>query len=72
MKHMKGEISVKDSKKEKLLRSWDPSKESEKFKERLWREMEEYMESYELDDDELDMVAGGIAVQDSNKGILEE
>lgn len=63
---------MKDSEKEKLLQSWDPSKESEEFKKRLWKEMEEYMESCELDDDELDMVAGGVAVQESKKGILEE
>lgn len=61
---------MKDNKKEKLLQSWDPSKESEEFKERLWREMEAYMESCELDDDELDMVAGGIAVKDTKKEFL--
>lgn len=68
---------MKDSKKEKLLQSWDPSKESEEFRERLWREMEVYMESCEqadeeLADDELDLVAGGIAMDDPRKGILEE
>lgn len=63
---------MKDSKKEKLLQSWDPSKESEEFKKSLWREMEAYMESCELDDEELDLVAGGIGVQDRRKGILDE
>lgn len=58
---------MKDSEKEKLLQSWNPSEESEEFKKRLWREMEEYMESCELDDEELDMVAGGVAVQESKK-----
>lgn len=53
---------MENSKKEKLLQSWEPDKGSEKFKERLWGEMEAYIESCELDDDDLDMVAGGITI----------
>lgn len=63
---------MKESRKERLLRSWDPSKDSEEFKQHLWKALEENIESCELSDEDLDLAAGGMDDQERKKGILDK